>query len=316
MNDKSNLFKILNKSELKRVLEKSLSREDKFNAKLLDGGLFNTTYLVEYASGDKFVLRLGPVNRRLILEFEENLMQAEDYAYKLCREKNLLCSEVVVCDLSKTLIDRDFMIVKYIESQPLSSFENYDEMKAKVYEQVGEYARRLHSIKSDSFGRLSYIVTGKNFSSWYDYISYEIDSILSKGVFHKAWDNEYKEKILKLFECRKSVFDEVKEASFVHSDLWEGNVLVNDGKLAAVIDHDRAIFGDVELEFACPWMVNEDFLKGYGERIPSENFELKKKLYLVFLSLIDAYVWHSEYNGEENYRECLGKIDEIIKELG
>lgn len=315
MNTNSSLFKEMNEKELKALLFAALSRNDGFKYSLMDGGLFNTTYLIEYENGEKFVLRLGPVNRHLILEFEEHMMEAEDYAYKLCKENNLPCSDVVFCDTSKTLVDRDVMIVRYIKSVPLSSAEEYTEEKSAVYREVGEYSKKLHQIKSDCFGRLSYIVSGKKFSGWYDYIIYEANSILTKGVEFGAWDGDFKNTVLSLYKKQKPLLDTVKEAVLVHADLWEGNVLINDGKLAAVIDHDRAIFGDVDFEFACPWMTNADFYKGYGEREFSPCFELKQRLYLLLLCLSDTYVLHSEYNNPEGYRESLIKTNEIIEEL-
>ena len=74
MNTKSNLFREVSAEAIRDIFVHALQEDIIWEAALLDGGLFNTPYLVEYGpSHQKAVLRLGPVNRHLIMGFEENL---------------------------------------------------------------------------------------------------------------------------------------------------------------------------------------------------------------------------------------------------
>lgn len=75
MNKTSRLFQEISREKLEEITEYYLNcpLED---GKLLFGGLFNTTYLLRTGKGEA-ILRLGPVNRRLLLEYERNLMEAE-----------------------------------------------------------------------------------------------------------------------------------------------------------------------------------------------------------------------------------------------
>lgn len=54
--------------------------------------------------------------------------------------------------------------------------------------------------------------------------------------------------LLKFYQ-NKALLDEIKESHLLHTDLWEGNVLLDNETLeiAAIIDCDRAVFGDVDL---------------------------------------------------------------------
>lgn len=81
INRKSSLFQELTEQELKAILMESLGPGEMEPPRLLEGGLFNTTYLVSRTDPPgKYVLRMGPVNRHLVLPYERKLMQAEQEA--------------------------------------------------------------------------------------------------------------------------------------------------------------------------------------------------------------------------------------------
>ena len=93
-----------------------------------------------------------------------------------------------------------------------------------------------------------------------------------------------------------------------HCDLWDGNILARerDGQyeLCAIIDGDRAIFGDVDLDISRIWGENEAFLAGYGEitsDFTEEEIKEKRNVYSVMLNLNDAYVWVVEYDNQGAY---------------
>lgn len=65
MNRQSNLFQEVSPKTIESFFSHALQERKIWNARLLDGGLFNTTYLVEYGvDHKKAVLRLGPINRQ------------------------------------------------------------------------------------------------------------------------------------------------------------------------------------------------------------------------------------------------------------
>ena len=68
-------------------------------------------------------------------------------------------------------------------------------------------------------------------------------------IFEEA---EY-EKIRRIFRETAPYLDEIRIPRLVHTDLWFGNILVStaDGapRLAAIIDADRALWGDPYFEF-------------------------------------------------------------------
>ena len=116
---KSMLYEELRDEQAAALVEKLLGAKLKA-ARLLTGGLFNTTYLVETEDAGDVILRLGPVNRHLLLPYELHLMEAEVEVDRLCARHGVPASEVLACDLTKTTVDRDVMIVRRIPAVPYS----------------------------------------------------------------------------------------------------------------------------------------------------------------------------------------------------
>ena len=95
----------------------------------------------------------------------------------------------------------------------------------------------------------------------------------------------------------------------VHTDLWEGNVLVSNNnrkwEVAAIIDVDRAIFGDKDMEFNSPWILNDDFLSGYNCRLNNSPASIfRRNAYELLGSFMYAYVWLVQYNNVERYESA------------
>lgn len=319
MNNKSELYKELTREDLVKIIEFNFN-ETNFDYSLLKGGLFNTTYLITLISGQKLVLRVGPINRHLLIPFENNLMQAEKYFYNLCKQENLPVSNVIVCDTRKKVIDRDYMIVDYIDSIVMSEANLSKEEKDILYEQVGNYAYKIQNIKGEKFGRLADLVVGKGFSKWSDYIKNDIEQITNLHLKYNIFTAEEIEIIMNTIIKYIDILDEIKTPSLTHCDLWEGNILLsrknNKYKIAAIIDGDRAIFADAEYEFGCPYMTNEFFIKGYGKEIGKDiNSIIRRKIYWIAYNLVDCYVWIVEYKNKESGEETKRKILEVLSQF-
>ena len=161
LNTQSKIFKEISNEEAQNIIKHYFPTSNIISISLLKGGLFNTTYkLIIDSPYSELILRVGPVNREYLLPFENNLMQAEEYVYKLLAENDIPSPTVVVCDTSKIIIDRDFMITEYIKSVPLSDKSIMESCKNKLYKEVGEYTYKLHSIKGNRFGRVSDFIAG------------------------------------------------------------------------------------------------------------------------------------------------------------
>ena len=167
MNKDSNLFKELTDFELRKIITNHFGDNTKFKSNLINGGLFNTTYLIKLLNTkEKFILRVGPINTNLLLPFELNLMKGEEYVYSLCEDRNIPSSKVLKCDVSKNLISRDYMIIENIDSKPLCELKLDKEIENSLYKETGKYTGKLHQITANQFGRVYDVLNGNGFNSW------------------------------------------------------------------------------------------------------------------------------------------------------
>ena len=83
------------------------------------------------------------------------------------------------------------------------------------------------------------------------------------------------------------LFDRPVSASLLHMDIWHQNILVNRaGKVTGLVDWDRALWGDPEIEFAvldyCG-ISEPAFWEGYGQpRDTSDTANIRQVIYLLY----------------------------------
>lgn len=318
MNPSSALFQEVSPETVKAVFSASLGVDQIHSARLMEGGLFNTTYLVSFGpEGKQAILRLGPVNRHLLMGFEGNLMNAEAVFYALCRQNEIPCSAVLALDTSRTVIDRDYMIVDYIPSQPMSRAGLTGPHRQRLYTQLGGYVKKLHGITGDRFGFLSRIAAGMGFDSWSEALLFETEDIARRLSAAGGLTAGEVRDLLRQFRAGREDLDQIRTPRLVHTDLWEGNVLLDPQcrDIAAIIDGDRAVFGDPDFEFSSPWMERDLLSRGYGPILPeplSPARARRLQLYRMFYCLLEAYVWHSEYRNTELYEERKSQLLELM----
>ena len=316
MNEGSSLYQELSESELLTIMASVFPSEPVQSYHLLTGGLFNTTYRVITDRHD-VVLRMGPVHRELLLPYEHNLMAAEALTDRLCLENGIPASTVLHLDTSKTIVDRDFMVVDRIDSVPLSDPSIPEECKAGLLFECGKLVRKLHTITGSKFGRLAKIVSGQGWDSWYDAMEAEFLDVFDKAEEYQVFDATLQNRVLLFLQDRKAALNAVIEPHLAHCDLWAGNILIQKQddhySLCAIIDGDRAIFGDPLLDISTGWITTPEFLEGYGPIADAPSAAQRSQVYSLFFTLQDAYIWKIEYGREDIFEENLHRLEEILK---
>lgn len=82
-------------------------------------------------------------------------MKSEETVYALCNAHRIPVPEELVCDTSKSLLDRDYIIVRYIPSRPMNEVQWSDDNLEYVCHDVGAAMRKFHSIEGAMFGRIA-----------------------------------------------------------------------------------------------------------------------------------------------------------------
>ena len=100
-------------------------------------------------------------------------------------------------------------------------------------------------------------------------------------------------------------------ASLLHMDVWHQNILVDEaGKLTGLVDLDRALWGDPEIEFAvldyCG-ISEPAFWCGYGgERDVSPQAQVRQQFYLLYevqKYIVIHRLRRNDAAGAERYKE-------------
>lgn len=305
MQEQSSLFRRATQQELTAACRHYLG-ETLENAQLLSGGLFNTTYLLETPSR-KAILRLGPVNRHLLLPYECHLMEAEPAILELLHRGGIPTSRLIAVDTGKGLLDRDIMVLEYIDAVSMSTIKVPPEREAAICRTAGEWTRRIHGISADAlpggcakpFGRAALVLTGQGGGSWAEALEIELAQWREQAEKVALFSCNEFEQINACFQAHMPLFRQAAlRPCLVHGDLWYGNLLIDaEGHLAAIIDADRAMFGDPEFELATGWMISPDFCRGYGgEPEPSPEAVRRRGMYQLLLNLEDCYIYRNEYN--------------------
>ena len=244
-------------------------------------GLYNDSYYVD-SDKSKFVLRIAPPDSIPKLFYEIDMMKSEVNIHRLVREQtNLPVPEIVYHDFSQDLLDRDYLIMEYMEGS--SGF--FDD------KELGHYVKQLHTIKSEQCGYPERAAAnGENWPDvFFSYAELIFNDCLSCGVI----DNDEHEQFLSIYEKYRDAVADVCP-SLLHLDLWTQNILTIDGRITAILDFDRGLYGDPELEFAVLDTYGHsspEFFEGYGEPRPADSkAQVRQKLYIVYELIKYAFI--------------------------
>jgi aminoglycoside phosphotransferase (APT) family kinase protein len=312
MNKQSHLYQELDLSVIQELARTHLGLSPNgLTAQLLVGGLFNTTYKLTHPSHlSGWILRLGPINRHLLLPYEHHLMEGEAYVSRILANAGFPCAPIRACDTSKRLVDRDYMVMDYIPSVPLSDASVSEEDKERLFADVGRWAARMHNeIVAPVYGRAADVARGEGHGDWASFLLAEARKSGEQCGAFAVFTSREIERITAVFAAHPALYCDTTVPRLVHADLWAGNVLVRraaeggEYEIAAIIDADRALFGDPAFEFAPLWMNNAALDRGYGRvaEPPDEAHRFRMRTYQLLSALMDTYIWKVQYNSPEEY---------------
>ncbi|WP_239711587.1 aminoglycoside phosphotransferase family protein [Paenibacillus sp. 19GGS1-52] len=255
----------------------------------LTGGYFNAAYDLQLSNGRGVILKIAPAAEIEILSYEHNIMLAEVEALKLIKAKGIVpVPQVIGYDTSRTIIPCDYFFMEKIIGQPYNEIKDEltVEERAAIESELGRYNRIINEIRGERFGLFS-VAPQAAASSWRDTFMYMFTSLLEDARRLGAEMPITVETIEASVATISHVLDEVTEPRLIHWDLWDGNVFVRDGRIVALIDWERALWGDPLMEYYFRYIENsEHFCRGYGRNFDSPNESARKNLYDLYIDLI------------------------------
>lgn len=281
--------------------------------KELTEGMCNVTYSIAFSDGSESILKVAAKDRSGNTSNEVNLMRAEVAAMKLVAEKcSFKVADVQYYDTSNTICDGNYFFMEKLEG------DNFHFVKEKMSEEeisaigkeLGKISRELSTIQNPDFGFLG---EDTRYDSLFAFVKQMLTNLISDAERRNV-DILYDDRtLLDQLEKEESAFREVKKASLVHWDMWEGNVFVIDGHVSGIIDWERAMWGEPFMDDRFR-MHNRDkyFLEGFGQTSFSED-ELKRLRWydiILYLTMM-IEVFYREFEDKGQYfwaREMLEKV--------
>ncbi len=269
-------------------------------------GKHNRSYWVESDAG-RYVLRIAPPDdvpldaqgksngKTRFLFYERLMMRQEPALHELIRAKtNMPVAEIVGYDFSRTRIDRDYMLLRALPGTPLSEAHwMTNAHRQRALYQVGQHLRQLHALtapaylNTSDYGYLGEYNPMEPQSTWVDAFHVMWNKLLDDVVACGSYTPDEANLFRDLFDHYRDLFDRPVTHSLLHMDVWSQNILVDvDGNVTGMVDFDRALWGDVEIEFAvldyCG-ISEPPFWEGYGiPRDTSPEPQIRRQFYLLY----------------------------------
>ena len=305
---------------IKNMTERALGRRvDKFYAKELGGGMCNAVYRVE-ADGVKMALKIGSAPSVALMRHEKNNIISEANMLKTLQEKiDIPAPKLVYLDASCQLCDAPYFFMNFIEGEPLFTMADRpnEDSTAKIKKQVGIICRKISSIKADTFGIPFMLETYRDNN--FDFVF-----TLFQMLLHDARDKQVEvpsishEELLYMIEKERHVLNEADAPCYVHTDTWDGNLLVKDGRLMGLVDYAAVLYGDplMNHDFHDFDGLRKDFLEGYGKIKFTHNGLIRISIYKIWQRIgMIVERGFRDYEDENQYAWVLGEFTKEIDNL-
>ncbi|MFG1608684.1 phosphotransferase family protein [Actinoplanes sp. NPDC049265] len=257
----------------------------------LGHGWFNVAYRMRLRDGREAVLKVAPPPGVEVMTYERGAMATELAALDLIRaQTSVPVPEVYFADRSRELCDADWFMMEFVDADnygmirdtlPAPAQTGYDEA-------LGAVTRQLNEIRGPWFGRLD----GPGVPTWRLFFLEMIENLLGDGQRREVDLGFSYAEIRAVTTAEADCLDEVTEPRFVEWDLFPNNVMIRDGRIASIIDHERAYYGDPLIEAVFIGTSQPAFgdpaayLRGYDKATLTAGEQRRRRLYNVHLGLV------------------------------
>lgn len=303
--------------------DEAVPAHDDFASEITEGW-FNVAYRIQLADGRRVVLKIAPPADVPVLTREVGMMRAELEAMRLVStQTSVPVPRVDFADLSHDLIDADYFFMEFVDADNFGLAADAGRLAPDVVaagnRELGALNREINSIVGPHFGPLR----GEGSPTWREAFTTMIEDTLRDGErvgVDVGWDHD---EIRAVLAENAGALDEVVRPQLVEVDLWAKNSMIRDGRIVAILDHERAIYGDPLMEAGLtgldmPFFGDpSDFMAGFGvgELTPAQR--TRRRLYSLYLALI--MVVETKYRGHtdtEIYDLGRRELDAVMAALG
>ena len=269
------------------------------SSRILEGGVSSEVFLIAVESKkgeEKIVLRTegGPP--------AENSIKTEYLLLEKLHQTKVPCANPIHLDHSKEILDKDFMLMTYLEGTiEIPKIKNFGFLNKMV-----EILKNIHNVNTEILPTLPC-----RFDPTYDLFEFLPNARINKELkaILKGYDTSY-----------------LGKPVLLHGDFWPGNILWTKDEISGVLDWEYAAIGDPVSDLA---VASLELKYDYGKRgvdrfldLYSKNFSIDQSrlsLWLIYVSASTLFFideWNLE-KARKNLmkREAMLTIEEEIKFL-
>lgn len=311
----------LGDSEIEKMYRRAFSDSGEIKISALSGGFCSSVYLIE-SGKNKVVLKVGTENSVKVMWHETAYIATEAQMLKLIGGKtDIAMPELLFYDESGEICDVPYFFMSFIDGKPLNdteglTAEQYDNIK---YE-VGRLTRKITDMPARCFGIPNITDSFCNRNSDFVILLFEklLADLEQKGGALKSISHD---ELMKLIGKFRAQLDTADKPCLIHTDTWNGNVMVKDGEFSGIIDFAAILYGDplMSHDFHDFGEMNADFLRGYGKTEFDTDELIRIQIYKIWqrLGMIVEKVYR-EYEDKNLYSWVDGEFDkevEILKQM-
>lgn len=167
-----------------------------------------------------------------------------------------------------------------------------------AWSSIGQWLRELHARPGELFGwAVDYGIGTVDLDNRQtgDWPAFWAEQRLVSTA--RTLDRPWRERVGAVAKRMPDLLPKKPFASLLHGDLWSGNILVKEGKLAAFID-PACYYGHAEVDLAMLTLFDTpppDFWSAYGELEP--GWEDRRSAYQLFPALVHLRLFGPTYGG-------------------
>ncbi|GLI26221.1 aminoglycoside phosphotransferase [Agromyces rhizosphaerae] len=278
-----------------------LPTDDDFAHEITEGW-FNVAYRITLRDGERVVLKIAPPAGVDVLTREVGMMRAELEAMRLVSTRTTVpVPRVDHVDLTHEVVDADLFFMEYIDADNFGFAAADGRLGAEVVaiatRELGAMNREINSIVGPHFGPL----LGPGAATWREAFTTMVEDTLVDGERVRIDLGRHPDAFRAVLANHADTLDGVTVPRLVEVDLWTKNSMIRDGRIVAILDHERAIYGDPLMEagltgldmpaFGDP----SDFMAGFGLGALDAEQRTRRRLYSLYLALI--MVVETKYRG-------------------
>lgn len=290
-----------NDEALFNIVERAFgSGRTMISAHELTDGWFNSAYVITLDNDMKVVLKASPYVTEGFMRYERNIMKTEVEVLHLLKKAGTIPVPEVYY-YHDVAGEPEWFLMEHLSGQPYNKIK--DELTAieriEIERELGRINRNINDITGERFGY--YGIYEKQGTCWSDVFIDMVSDILADARDANVTLPMMDADVLTFLESRRVILDEVTMPCLIHWDLWDGNLFVENGRIAGIIDCERALWGDYLMEYYFRTLSGQPsaFMEGYG--LQSEIHSLTESQ-LERLQIYDLYL-ALVFRIECNYRK-------------